>query len=191
MALSVAGGIANAWDFAYGVNPSVSAIQLASASTGTGSQTYIVETAVSYTPDGTLILPLFVNAVLTVGNGPNAENVVVTAVSAPNPGGLNANSFTASFANTHGIGENVASGSFGAQEAANWMLTQWGGGLVALTQRWFRNFTNKAAGITALTGYKSLSNLVTMLDYSGVPTTSFSYNAAANSIYASTTNKLY
>ena len=68
---------------------------------------------------------------------------------------------------------------------------EWGGGLVALTQRWFRNFTNKAAGITALTGYKSLSNLVTMLDYSGVPTTSFSYNAAANSIYASTTNKLY
>ena len=188
---SVNCGVADAWAFAYGANPAVPNIQLASGSTGTGAQTYLLEYAQSFTVDGLQILPLFVNAVITVGIGANAENVVVTAVSAPSPSIPNTCSFTATFANAHGIAEPIASGSFGAQEAANYMLVNFTGGLVALSQRWFRNFASTALGRTALVGYKSLSNLVTMLDYSGIPTTSVSYNAAANTIYASTTNKLY
>ena len=189
MAQAVANGIADAWQFAFGVNPQVNAISLASSSVGTGAQTYIVELGQSFCQDGTQILPLVVNSVLVVGTGANQETVVVTAVSAPNPAALNLCSFTATFANAHSAGENVASGSFGVQEAANYQLLQ-GGGLVSLAPRWFKNFATHAAGITAMTAYKSLSNLVTILDNSGIPGV-FSYNAAANSIYASTTHVLY
>jgi hypothetical protein len=189
MALAAGLGLADAWNFAYGVNPTASSIQLGSSSTSTGALTYIVETGQAFAGDGTPINPLFVNAVINVGSGSNAEAVVVTAFSNPTPGIPNTASFTATFANAHGAGEQIASGSYGAQEAAAFMLNQ-GGGLVSLGPRWFRNFATHAAGITAMTAYKSLSNLVTLLDYSGIPGV-FSYNAAANSIYASTTHVLY
>jgi hypothetical protein len=186
---SVNNGVANAYDFAFGVNPSVPPLILSSANSGTGSQTYTVELGYSTTQDGQKILPLIVNGLLTVGTGANAETVVITAVSAANPLGLNACTFTASFANAHGAGEIISSGSFGVQEAAVNRIGA-GGGLVALSPAWFKLFASHAAGLTALVTYKSLSVLTTILDYSGIPGV-FSYNAAAGSVYASTTHVLY
>jgi len=189
MAASVSNGIANAFEFAFGVNGQASPLILASSSTGTGSQTYIVELGYSTTADGRKILPLVVNGSLTVGTGANAETVVITAVSASNPAGLNQCTFTATFANAHGAGEIVSSGSYGLQEAAVDRKNA-GGGLVALTPSWFAAAGGHAAGLTALVAFKSLSVLTTVLDYSGVPGV-FSYNAAAGSVYASTTHVLY
>jgi len=189
MAQSISNGIANAFEFAFGVNGQAQPLILASSNTGTGAQTYIVELGYSTTQDGRKILPLFVNASLTVGTGANAETVVVTAASASNPQGLNTCTFTATFANAHSAGEIVSSGSNGLQEAAADRLAA-GGGLIALTPAWFRQYASHAAGITALTGFKSLGATTTVLDYSGIAGV-FSYAAAAGSVYASTTHVLY
>ena len=157
MAQSISNGIANAFEFAFGVNGQAQPLILASSNTGTGAQTYIVELGYSTTQDGRKILPLFVNASLTVGTGANAETVVVTAASASNPQGLNTCTFTATFANAHSAGEIVSSRSNGLQEAAaDWLAA--GGGLIALTPAWFRQYASHAAGITALTGFKSLGD---------------------------------
>jgi hypothetical protein len=190
MPQAVSNGIANAWDFAFGLNKSVSPLVLSSSSTSTGSQTYTVELGQTTAADGTVILPLQVNGIVSVGVGPNQETVTITAVTAVTPGLINTCSFTATFANAHGAGEIVVSGSGGVQEAAHNRLIA-GGGLVAITPSWFAwAGTSHAAGITALTAYKSLGATVTVLDYSGL-TGVFSYSAAANSIYASTTHVLY
>lgn len=192
MADSRAVGAAVAWEFAFGVNPQLAPLNLYSSNTGTGSQTYLVEVGQTYTQDGRLILPLVVNGSLTVGTGATQETVVITAFSAPNPAGIGLCSFTAVFANAHNVGEPVSSGSFGVQEAAHFQLTNPGaaGGLVIVGPEFFARYASHAAGITALTALKSLGVTVTLLDYSGVPGV-FSYNAAANSIYASTAHVLY
>jgi len=186
---SVSNGIASAWDFAFGLKNSVNPLILSSANTGTGSQTYQVELGQSVAADGTVILPLVVNGVLNVGLGSTAETVVITAVSNPTPSIPNTATFTAVFANAHSAGEPITSGSGGVQEAANNRRGA-GGGLVSLTPSWFLWAGGHSAGLTTLVTYKSLSNLVTLLDYSGIPGV-FSYNAAANSVYASTTHVLY
>ena len=190
MAGSIDAGIANAWSFAFGVNPNCGGpLTLSSANTGTGSQTYQVQLAQSFTADGVPILPLVVNGVLSVGTGASQELVVITAVSAPTPSVPNTCTFTASFANAHTIGEIVVSGSGGVQEAAH-NRSIIGYGLVSLSPTWWQWAGGHSAGITLMTGYKSLSANVCLLDYSGY-TNAVSYTAAANSVYAATTNKLY
>lgn len=186
---SVNNGVANAWDFAFGANPQVPPLILASTSTATGATTYTVELGQSFTADGRKILPLQVNGSVTVGTGANAETVVITAVSASNPAALNTCTFTATFANAHGAGEIVSSGSFGLQEAAGDRLAA-GGGCVALSPAWFRAAGGLSAGLSALVGFKSLGATVTVLNYSGT-SGALSYSAAAGSVYASTTNKIY
>ena len=187
---SVNNGIANAWNFAFGVNPNCGGpITLSSANIGTGSQTYQVEIGQSTTADGRVILPLVVNGVLSVGTGANQEVVVITAVNAPTPSMPNTCTFTASFANAHGIGEIVVSGSGGVQEAAH-DRSIIGYGLVSLSPEWWAWAGGHSAGITLMTAYKSLNANVLLLDYSGY-TNAVGYTAAANSVYAATTNKLY
>ena len=189
MAQSINFGVANAWDFAFGLNPNVSPLVLSSSNTGTGSQTYQVVLGQSFTPDGIVILPLVVNGIVSVGTAANQETVTITAVSASTPGVPNTCTFTASFSNAHGAGEIVVSGSGGAQEAAH-NRSVLGYGCVALSPSWWKWAGGHTAGITALTGYKSLNANVTVLDYSGY-TGAKSYTAASGSVYASTAYTLY
>ena len=189
MAESITFGVASAWEFAFGVNGVSAPLVLASSNSGTGSQTYQLQSPTSRTTDGRVINPLVVNGSLTVGTGSTAETVVITAVSIQPVGSSQLSTFTASFANAHSSGEVVSSGSFGLQEAANDRLIA-GGGCVALSPKWWANYSSHSAGVTALTGFKSLGATVQVLDYSGTAN-AVSYTAAAGSIYASTTNKLY
>jgi len=115
-----------------------------------------------------------VPAPITVGVGANAETVTPSSVSCSTPATYNTCTVTATFSNTHGAGEPVASGSFGLQEAANYQHAL--GGLVVIDGRW------KAAGGVAatLTGNKAWNN-VSVLDARGTQqAAAFSYFATGH-----------
>ncbi len=183
-------GTANAWDFAYGVQPNVPPLRVDMATISpTGTATISVAYGQVSLPDGTVITPLSTSAPITVGVGANQETVTPTAVTCSTPQVYQSCTFTASFTYQHGTGDPVASASRGLEEAAAYASSQ-GGGLVIIGPQWFKGYASHAAGITALTGFKSVSAVVTVLDYSGIPGV-FSYNAASGSVYASTTHVIY
>jgi hypothetical protein len=115
--------------------------------------------------------------------------VTPTAVNCLTPQVYQSCTFTATFTYAHGTGDRVSSGSNGLEEAAVYRSGK-GGGLVILSSDWFGRYASHAAGLTALVTFKSVNAAVTVLDYSGIPGV-FSYNAAANSVYASTTHVIY
>lgn len=184
-------GVSNAWSFAYGVNSKIAPLQvdMQGGPSPTGTATLTVAFGTVTLQDGTVITPLSTSAPITVGTGANQETVTPTAVSCSTPQVYQSCSFTASFTYQHGTGDRIASGSNGLEEAAIYRSAN-GGGLVTVDPLWFGRYASHAAGITALTGFKSVSAVVTVLDYSGIPGV-FSYNAAANSNYASTTHVIY
>jgi hypothetical protein len=135
-------------------------------------------------------LPIIINtsAPITVGGDSNSETVTPTAVAYDQFGNVN---ITATFANAHGVGEPVTAASFGMQEAASYALSK-GGGLVALSHQWFAaTGLSHANAITFLETFLSLSANITILDYSGVSGSAYSYTAAAGSNYAATAYHLY
>jgi hypothetical protein len=160
-------------------------IQTTSGPNVSGAGTITCKAPLPATSNG---LPIIINTScpITIGGDSNIETVTPTAVSYDQFGNVN---ITATFANAHGVGEPVTSASFGLQEAAS-LANSRGGGLVALTPAWFQQFGGHAAGLTALVTFKSLSASIAVLDYSGIPGV-FSYSAAANSVYASTTHVIY
>lgn len=82
--------------------------------------------------DGYTFQPFSVGQAISVGTGSNAETVTITAVSScAKNGPPNACTLTGSFSNTHGSGELVLSGTFGAQEAVNDAFNN-GGGVVSI-----------------------------------------------------------
>ncbi len=97
-------------------------VRVATGNTATGTQTITLQQGYVQLPDGRTIVPFNINAPLLVDAGnANSETVTPTAVSgcgaqAP-PGGLPTCNITATFANVHGPGAVVMSGSFGLQEA--------------------------------------------------------------------------
>lgn len=189
---TVFAGAANAFDFAYGVtatSPAPLQVDLAGGPSAVGVATLTVSFGNTTLGDGTVIAPLSTSAPVTVGTGANAETVTPSAVSCTTPNVYQSCSFTATFTNQHGTGDRVSSASNGLDEAALFLSGK-GGGLVLLSPTWFGRYASHAAGITALTGQKSVSAVVTVLDYSGIPGV-FSYNAAAASNYASTTHVIY
>jgi hypothetical protein len=186
----VFGGAANAFDFAYGVQPNTPPLRVDMPTiSATGVATLSVAYGSVALADGTTITPLSTSAPITVGIGANQETVTPSAVSCVTPKVYQSCTFTATFSNQHGTGDPVASASNGVEEAAGYLVSQ-GGGLVLLSPTWFKRYSSHAAGITALTGFKSLSASITVLDYSGIPGV-FSYAAAAASNYASTTHVIY
>src|SRR5207245_10724846 len=106
----------------------------------TGAQTATIFQGGGVTlKDGTLIYPFSSTAPLLwdVGQA-NQENIATTSVSGcstyttTEPPSC---SITATFANTHGRGAIVKSGSFGLQEAINYANSQ-GGGVVVVDAQW-------------------------------------------------------
>lgn len=166
-------GIRVAYDYAYGANPAVAALNLVTGNSATGAQTVTLSFGRVTLPDGVSFMPLAVNAPVTVGVGANAEMVTPSAVSCTTPDIYATCQFTATFANTHGLGDLVTSGSLGLQEAVNQAHIL--GGLVIIEGRW------KAAGGVAatLTTNKAWAN-VDVIDGRGTTSGSaFSYKATS------------
>lgn len=192
---AVFGGAANAYAFAYGINNLVAPLQIDTTqppTTGAGVATFTVAFGTTTLGDGTVITPLSTSAKITVGTGANAETVTPSAVSCGNPTVYQSCSFTATFANAHGTGDKVTSGTLGLQEAAIYLNGKFGGGLVILSPQFFQKAGSHSAGLTIVTGSNAPSVTVTALDYSGIPGV-FSYKptSTAGTAWASTTHVIY
>ena len=191
---AVFGGVANAYAFAYGVNPLVAPLQvdLAGGPTAAGVATLTVAFGTTTLSDGTVISPLSTVAPITVGTGANAETVTPTAVSCGTPQVYQSCSFTATFSNAHGTGDKVTTSTYGITEAALYELNKNGFGTVIASPELFKRagVTSLSGSVTFLTGIKAVGASVTLLNYIGF-TGAVSYTAASGSIYASTTHVLY
>ena len=175
-------GLKNAFDFAYGVNPNVSPLVIGIGNTATGSQTITLQFGNVTLSDGTVLMPLATTAPITVGLGSNAETVTPSAVSCSTPTVYNSCTVTATFANTHGQGEPVSSGTFGVAEAVN-AAHAIGGGLVAFDAKWAA-----AGGATTQFASKTYGWAnVTLLDWRGTgngTTLGVSWRASNGGAYA-------
>lgn len=192
-------GDANAYSFAYGVNPNVAALQvdLAGGPTSAGVATLTVSFGNVALVGGTVITPLSTSAAITVGTGANAETVTPSAVSCTTPQVYQSCYFTATFTNAHGTGDRVASASYGITEAGLYLVGKLGGGTVSIDGTLLKaagvTFTHAAVN-TFITGVKSGGATAIALDKSGISVTgqgALSYQAAAGSVYASTTHVIY
>lgn len=186
-------GVANAYDFAYGLAPNASPLRVAIGTTATGVGTITVYYGQTTAGDGTKLVPLSTHAPVTIGIGSDVETVTPSAVSCSTPQVYESCTFTATFTNTHGQGEPVGSGSFGIAEAQLFLTSNFGGGLVAVSGQLLQaagiTYTHAAVN-TFITSFVSASATATVLDYSGIPT-ALSYQAAAGSALASTAHVIY
>lgn len=111
-------------------------VPVAVGNTATGSATITLQSGVVTLSNGTVIAPFAVTAPITINDGASTETVTPTAVSGCTIGALeNSCQITASFANTHGRGISVQSGSAGLQEAIN-AAQSYGGGRVFIDSLW-------------------------------------------------------
>ena len=126
------GGFVDAWAYAYGVNPGAPApLQVLSGSFVAGTYTLTCQNSKATGADSVNITPN-VNSSILVGFGSNEETVTPTSVTQDNLGNLY---ITATFANAHGTGEQVRSGTYGLQEAINASAAA-GGGVVLISPQW-------------------------------------------------------
>lgn len=189
---AVFAGVANAFAFAYGVNPDVPALQvdLAGGPIAAGVATVTLAYGKVALADGTVIDPLATNAPVIIGEGANQETVTPTAVSNPTPDVYQSASFTATFTKAHGTGEKVSSGSFGLAEAVNSQFAK-GGGAV-MVDRDFKQAGGVAGTITGTAGYGTVPVVQNMGAASGA---AFSYKstgtAGAPADYTVTTVSWY
>ena len=103
------------FEYAYGVNPAVGPARVRTGNAASGAQTIIAD-GVLVAADGLSFQPFATNAPITIGVGANAETVTPSAVTNNADGSA---SVTATFSNTHGIGDTIISASNGSWEAAN------------------------------------------------------------------------
>lgn len=176
-------GVRNAIDYAYGVQANVGPLRVDQGNSTTGSGTVItLAYGLVSLPDGTTFMPFSTTAPITVGIGSNAETVTPSAVNCGTPQIYSTCQITASFANSHGIGDVVASGTFGIAEAVN-AAHAGGGGLVAFNGAWVL-----AGGATSQFASKTYGWAnVALLDYRGTgngTTLGVSWRATNGAAYA-------
>ena len=155
------GGGRNAFDYAYGINPQTTYLQVApgGGTTVTGSGTITLAFGSVTAADGTVFNPFTLlngQAIpsVTVGVGTNADTVTPTAVSCLTPQIYTTCAITASFNHTHQTGEIITSGSIGLQEAVNYQFLK-GGGKVYVDYLWSQ-YGGSNAIIAAATPYNSV-----------------------------------
>ncbi len=143
-------GLYRAVNFAYGcAGPGLPGpLQVKTGTTATGAGTLTLEYGQITLPDGAVVPVLATTAPVQVGSGSNAETVTPSAVSNSTPGVNGTSTITATFANTHGIGDLVTSGTYGLQEALNYAGAQ-GGGQVIVDNEWASLAGSSAAAIIA------------------------------------------
>lgn len=193
MALSVFAGVANAWDFAFGVNIDVPALVVVGGGALAGG-TYSVTVALGpiITTDGRLAQVLSTHIPIQIGEGAAAETVTPSAVAYINdPLYGPCATITATYANAHGQGARVSTGDYGIGEAQLYVTGKWGGGLVsvspALVQASGTAYNAVPAFIHTIV---SASATATVLDWSG-NTGATSYTAAVGSDLTATAHVLY
>lgn len=131
-----------------GVSPP--ALTIGTGNSATGAQSITALTAYTIDQGSNVVNPLNTNAPIIVGGGSNAETVTPSAVgsSSPSTTGFSPNNaaitLTATFANIHGPGDTISSGTCGLQEAIN-LASASGGGEVLVSPAWF-----SAGGTVAL-----------------------------------------
>lgn len=178
-------GIRNAVSFAYGINPNVAPLVLASGGGPGSGVVFTVQVGFTVLEDGTILVPLSTTAPIQIGVGSNAETVTPSAVSTSTPTVPGTVSFTATVSNAHGAGDLVCSGSFGIAEAVN-EAHAGGGGLVAFDAAWvlLGGATSQFASKTY--GWAN----VTMLDWRGT-TSAKSWTASNGGAYTASANTIY
>lgn len=139
----------DAFQFAYGINPNCPALQVVSGGTAAGSYSVTVASGYSETADGTNFVPFNTNAPILIGSGTTAETVTPSAVNTSTPASYGTTIATATFAQIHGIGDQVRSGTVGLQECINF-VNKFGGGVIILDARWAQ-FGGTTAMITSAT----------------------------------------
>lgn len=136
MASTQFGGSFNALAFAYGVIPSnPSSGQVISGPVATGSASVTLAFGYVTTFDGIKYSPYNTNAPILIGEGSASETVTPSAVSNSSPDAFGTCIITATFAQLHGIGDQVRSGTVGLQEAINY-VAGYGGGNVIVDAKW-------------------------------------------------------
>jgi hypothetical protein len=128
-------GFLNALDFAFGQSSTIPALVIQTGNGTTGSSTITLEFATCVTPDGRVFTPMNVNNPVLVGDGTDQETVTPTGVSQATPAIYGSPSFSGSFLNLHGMGETVATSTYGLQEAINFAAAA-GGGIVCVDSAW-------------------------------------------------------
>lgn len=149
----------SAADYAYGypgVATSIPRINGNGGNAATGSSTITLTTGQVSLSSGRVIFPITTTTPITVGIAGNQETVTPTAVSGCNVPLPQTGTclVTATFANLHGAGEQVISGSYGLQEAIN-AAGAAGGGQVLLSTGWVA-FGGSSSTISAATPYYSV-----------------------------------
>lgn len=125
-------GFIDANSYAYGISGAAPVgLQVINGSTVSGAATLTCQSANTAGGDGVIIKPS-TNTPILVGFGSNSETVTPTAVSYDNFGNI---LITATFANAHGTGDLVRSGTCGLQEALNYAGSI-GGGEVVVSPQW-------------------------------------------------------
>lgn len=132
-------GLYRAANYAYGssgIAPSPAALQVGLGNGLTGATTLTVAYPYTTLPDSSQLFPLATTTPLLIGSGSNAETVTPSAVANVSSfQGYNTATITVTLSNTHGIGDPIASGTYGLQEAIN-AASAAGGGTVIVDARW-------------------------------------------------------
>ncbi len=160
---SVFAGWFKAANFAYGApgGPGALVIQQSNPVVALSPVAAVAATvAFGYTTtiDGIVFYPLATTAPINVGTDSNQEEVTPDSVSGNGLTGYQQTSFTADFANDHGSGDQIASATFGLQEAINYCDAQ-GGGKVVVDEEWTR-----LGGTDAIYAAVTLPSGVTKVD---------------------------
>lgn len=161
------GGVRNAADYAYGWfgvgQPSPLQINGMGGNGSVGAGTITLVSGCTALSSGAFFCPLSTSAPINVGNAQNIETVTPTGVSAgcAAPSQNNGScTVTATFANIHGPNENIASATYGLQEAINSAhgsgFTGGSGGQAVISDLWAR-LGGTLATVTAATGYSNVS----------------------------------
>lgn len=153
--ISAFAGTYSALDYAFGTSSSVAPppLQIGAGNTVVGVGSITIITPITTTQGGTPVSPIAAGSTIIVGTASNAETVTVTSVGVPSLAGYapgtGSVTVTATFANLHGPQENVASATFGLQEAIN-VASAAGGGVAAIYPAWYK-IGGTAAMIAAAT----------------------------------------
>lgn len=176
--LSHVAGVLDASNFAFGINPSIPAAKVANSPGASGSQTLELYMPSVTLADGRTFNPFSTVCPIQVGTGSNQETVTPSAVSTVTggPAGLTVN-ITATFANVHGQGDPVASGTAGLQEAINYAKTYLAGGIVVTDGAW----TN-LGGTNAILAAAVPATGVSVLDNRGPGPQWWSSNSGATAL---------
>jgi hypothetical protein len=175
-----------ALDYAYGVQTNfASPLRVDIGTTATGSGTLTLAYGNIALGDGTVVMPLSTNAPITVGVGTNAETVTPSAVSCNTPNIYDTCTVTATFSNTHGVGDLIQSGTYGLQEAVNAASTA-GGGTVVTTSAWISAGGSK----TIITAVVSTTPKVWIMDRSGVAPVFYGKSGTTSAAYSAVNNDM-